>query len=143
MGLCGALRAGAFSQEETLLLYPPILLAMLLCWGWRRPLRPDVLAVHGVLLGAMAATPSNSGASRATSRPSRRRGPTWAWSSTWPARRTYAPLFIGSGAAAVDGAGTGRRRTALVTWARQRGRVSALARFHQATLFFAYSNWSP
>ncbi|MEZ4556804.1 MAG: hypothetical protein R2854_10220 [Caldilineaceae bacterium] len=44
-----------FSQEETLLLYPSLLLAMLLWWGWRRLLRPDVLAVHGVLLAAMAA----------------------------------------------------------------------------------------
>lgn len=39
-----------FSQEETLLLYPPILLAMLLWRGGRYFLQPHVIAVHGVII---------------------------------------------------------------------------------------------
>ncbi len=43
-----------FSQEQTILLYPPILLATLLWRGWRYLRQPPVLIAHLVCLGAMA-----------------------------------------------------------------------------------------
>ncbi|MCB0071788.1 MAG: glycosyltransferase family 39 protein, partial [Caldilineaceae bacterium] len=128
-----------FSQEETLLLYPSLLLAMLLWWGWRRLLRPDVLAVHGVLLAAMAARyaielwgqPGYFETIQAT-RPYV--GLVFDVAGAW---RTYAPLFIASARLPWTVLGLVGVGAALVTWARQRGRVNALVRFHQATLFFA------
>ncbi len=42
-----------YSQEETLLLYPPIFLAMVLWRGWRYLLRPAVLICNAVCLAAI------------------------------------------------------------------------------------------
>lgn len=43
-----------FSQEETLLLYPSILLGLLLWRGWRYFLQPSVWATHAICLAAAA-----------------------------------------------------------------------------------------
>ncbi len=42
-----------YSQEETLLLYPPVILAMVLWRGWRYLLRPAVLICNAVCLAAI------------------------------------------------------------------------------------------
>ena len=128
-----------FSQEETLLLYPPILLSMVLWRGRRWLLRPDVLAVHGVLLAAMAARyaievlgqPGYFETIQAT-RPYV--GLVFDVAGAW---RTYAPLFIAPARLPWTVLGLIGVGAALAAWGRQRGRVNALGRFHQATLFFA------
>ena len=128
-----------FSQEETLLLYPPILLSMVLWRGRRWLLRPDVLAVHGVLLAAMAARyaievlgqPGYFETIQAT-RPYV--GLVFDVAGAW---RTYAPLFIAPARLPWTVLGLIGVGTALAAWGRQRGRINALGRFHQATLFFA------
>ncbi len=44
-----------YSQEQALLLYPSILLAMLIWLGWRRLLAPPLLAAQAICLAAMGA----------------------------------------------------------------------------------------
>lgn len=128
-----------FSQEETLLLYPPILLAMLIWRGWRWLLRRDVLTANAVIVLAMAARyaieiwgqPGYFETIQST-RPYV--GFVFDVTGAW---RTYGPLFTAPARLPWTVFGLAGLVAALLALVQQRGRVGALSRFHQATLFFA------
>ncbi len=128
-----------FSQEQTILLYPPILLATLLWRGWRYLRQPPVLIAHLVCLGAMAVRYAieivgQPGFFETIQAERPYVGLIFDLPTAWAA---YAELFVAParlpwtlGALLAVGA-------ALVTLARRRWRLLDLDTFHQATLFFA------
>lgn len=128
-----------FSQEETLLLYPALLLAVLFWRGGRYLLRPPVFTAHAICVAAIAlralleiAGQPGYFQSIQAERPYLSLAPNVgaAWAAygpllVSPARLPWTILgLLGVGAALASLPGAG--------W-----RLDRLARFHQATLFFA------
>ena len=128
-----------YSQEETLLLYPPIILAMLLWRGWRYLLRPAVLICNIVCIGAIGLRY----AIEILGQP----GYFETIQSTRPyvglifdvigAWRVYGPLIAGPQRLAWTIFGLVAVIVALVSLKPVHWQLSALSRFHQASLYFA------
>ena len=128
-----------FSQEQTILLYPPILLATVIWRGWRYLRQPQVWPAHVICLAAMAAR----FAVEIVGQPG--------YFETIQAARPYVGLIFDVPAAwaAYDPLLLAPARlpwtlgailavvVALLALARRKGRVRDLPLFHQATLFFA------
>jgi hypothetical protein len=128
-----------FSQEETILLYPATVLATGLWSGWHRLLRREMLIVHTLCLLAIMARfgieiLGQPGYFETIQADRPYVGLIFDLRGAW---RTYSPLLIAPerigwtlGALLVVGA-------ALLTLRQRQWRLTALPRFHQATLFFA------
>ncbi len=132
-----------YSQEQALLLYPSILLAMVLWLGWRRLLTPPLLVAHALALAAMGARyaieiwgqPGYFETIQATR-------PYVGWvldvAGAW---QTYAPQLIAPERLPWTLAGLIALAAALViAWrARDQRRhgLRTLSLFHQSTLFYA------
>ncbi|MCB9138063.1 MAG: glycosyltransferase family 39 protein [Caldilineaceae bacterium] len=127
-----------FTQEQMILLYPALLLAMLLWRGPRYLLRPWVMAVNLICLGGIAARflmeklgqPGYFETIQST-RPYM--GLVFDVQGAW---QTYAPLLIAPARLPWTIAGLLALGVALVLWGQMRS-LEKLPRFHQATLFFA------
>jgi 4-amino-4-deoxy-L-arabinose transferase-like glycosyltransferase len=128
-----------FSQEEALLLYPLLLLALVIWRGWRALLQPTLLAAQTacllvILLRLVIEIFGQPGYLETIQAQRPYVGLRFDLAGAW---RTYGPLLLAPerlpwtlcGMLAV-GAALGSLRN--VGW-----RLSALTRFHQATLFFA------
>ena len=128
-----------FSQEETLLLYPSLLLAALLWRGGRYLLRPPVLAAHAICLAAiglralleLAGQPGYFQSIQAE-RPYLSMTPNLG--AAWAA---YGPLLVAPARLPWTLFGLLAAAAALVALHRAGWRLDRTARFHQATLFFA------
>ena len=128
-----------YSQEETLLLYPPIILAMLLWRGWRYLLRPAVLICNIVCIGAIGLRY----AIEILGQP----GYFETIQSTRPyvglifdvigAWRVYGPLIAGPQRLAWTIFALVAVIVALVALKPVHWQLTALSRFHQASLYFA------
>jgi 4-amino-4-deoxy-L-arabinose transferase-like glycosyltransferase len=127
-----------FSQEQMVLLYPPLLLAMIVWRGWRYLLQPTVLAVNLLCIGGMAlryfieivGQPGYFETIQAT-RPYV--GLIFDIPGAW---QTYAPLLVAPARQPWTLGGLLAVGVALAALARIR-RLRDLSLFHQATLFFA------
>ncbi len=128
-----------FSQEQTILLYPSILLATVLWRGWRFLLRPVVAAAHLLIIGGMVlryaiekfGQPGYFETIQAN-RPYV--GLIFDVRGAWA---TYAPLLIAPARLSWTLLMLVAIGVALVILARTGWRMNALRRFPQATLFFA------
>lgn len=132
-----------FSQEQTVLLYPSILLATILWRGWRFLLRPQVWPAHVVCLGAMAARFAveilgQPGYFETIQAQRPYVGLIFDLPAAWPA---YAPLLVAPERLPWTLLGLLAVGAALTALGKERRQVTALARFHQATLFFALQFW--
>lgn len=129
-----------FSQEETVLLYPPIVLAMILWHGWRYLLRREVWPAQAIILFGMAARYAievfgQPGFFETIQAERPYVGLVFDPAATWPA---YAGLLIAPDRLPWTIAGGLALGVALSVLARQQNwRVAQIDPFHQATLFFA------
>ena len=128
-----------FSQEQMVLLYPSILLAMLLWRGWRYLLRPQVWPAQAICLAAMALRY----AIEILGQPG--------YFETIQAERPYVGLILDLPAAWAAYAslliaperlpwtlfGLLAVVAAAAAWGKARGRLAQVVSYHQATLFFA------
>lgn len=128
-----------FSQEQTILLYPPILLATVLWRGWRYLLQPQVWPAHVLCLAAMGARFAIEIAGQPGYFETIQAARPYvgfifdvpaAWSAYGPLLLTPARLPWTLGAILAVSA-------AMVALARSNWRLRNLSLFHQATLFFA------
>ena len=127
-----------YSQEQALLLYPSIVLAMLIWLGWRRLLTPPLLVAHAICVAAMGARyaieiwgqPGYFETIQATR-------PYVGWvldvTGAW---RTYAPQLVSPDRLPWTLAGVVALGAALVIATRTRS-LRTLPLFHQSTLFYA------
>ena len=127
-----------FSQEQTVLLYPPLLLGMVLWRGWRFLLRRDVWPAHLLILAAMAVRYAieilgQPGFFETIQAERPYVGLIFDVAATWPA---YAPLLVAPDRLAWTLAGVLAIGVALAALARGGWRPAHIDRFHQATLFF-------
>jgi hypothetical protein len=128
-----------FSQEQTVLLYPSILLAVILWRGWRYLLRPQVWPAHAICLGAMALRFAveilgQPGYFETIQAERPYVGLIFDLPATWPA---YAPLLVAPERLPWTLLGFLAVGAALAALYRARWKIVCLPRFHQATLFFA------
>jgi hypothetical protein len=128
-----------FSQEETILLYPPLLLAMLLWRGGRFLLRPAVLAANLLCLAAMGVRylieiQGQPGYFETIQAQRPYVGMILDWSGAWA---TYDHLLVSLDRLPWTVFGLVAVGAALWALGRVRGRLLMLSGFHQATLFFA------
>jgi 4-amino-4-deoxy-L-arabinose transferase-like glycosyltransferase len=128
-----------FSQEETILLYPALLLATSLWSGWHSLLRPHVLVTHLICLAAMGTRfaieifgQPGYFETIQTARPYI--GLIFDWQGAW---HTYSPLLIAPERLPWTLCGLLAVSAALVALVRVDWRLPDLSQFHQATLFFA------
>ena len=128
-----------FSQEQTILIYPPLLLGMVLWRGWRYLLNRRVWPAQVICLAAMALRYAIEvlGQPGYFETIQARRpyvglifDPLTAWAA-------YARLFVAPERLLWTLAGVFAVAVALVALARARWRPTQLPDFHQATLFFA------
>lgn len=128
-----------YSQEETILLYPALVLAWVGWYGWRSLLQGQVLVANLICLAAMGirfvieiwGQPGYFETIQAE-RPYI--GLFFDWRGAW---NTYSPLLIEPVRLPWTLLGLLAIIVALVAWARVRWRLADLPRFHAATLFFA------
>lgn len=135
----GSFVLALFSHEQTLLLYPPLLLGVLLWRGWRYFLRPPVLAAQLICVAAIAlryvieqlGQPDYLAAVQ-SSKPfiSLLSDVSGAW-------REYGSLFSSARRLPWTVFGLLAIGVAVVNLRRVGWRLVQLPRFHQATLFFA------
>jgi 4-amino-4-deoxy-L-arabinose transferase-like glycosyltransferase len=128
-----------FSQEETILLYPPLVLSMALWRGWRYLLHREVWPAQVIMLGGMAVRYAievlgQPGFFETIQAERPYVGLVFDVAATWPA---YASLLIAPDRLLWTLAGVLALMVALVALARGSWRPINLERFHQATLFFA------
>lgn len=128
-----------FSQEETILLYPPILLAMLLWRGGRFLLRPAVLAANLLCLVAMGLRylveiQGQPGYFETIQAQRPYVGMILDWSGAWA---TYDQLLVSLDRLPWTLFGIVAVAVAVWSLAQVRGQLLTLPGFHQATLFFA------
>jgi 4-amino-4-deoxy-L-arabinose transferase-like glycosyltransferase len=128
-----------FSQEETLLLYPTLLLGFVWWRGWRVLLQPPVLASQALILAAMAArylleTVGQPGYFETIQAERPYVGLVFEVTDAW---RIYSPLLLAPERLPFTLGALVAVAVALALLARQRGRPARLPLFHQATLFFA------
>ncbi|HQY92046.1 glycosyltransferase family 39 protein [Caldilinea sp.] len=128
-----------FSQEETILLYPSLVLGMVLWRGWRYLLHREIWPAQVVMLVGMAVRYAievlgQPGFFETIQAERPYVGLVFDVAATWPA---YASLLIASDRLPWTLAGVLAIVAALVVLARGGWRPMHLERFHQATLFFA------
>ncbi|MEM7532392.1 MAG: glycosyltransferase family 39 protein [Chloroflexota bacterium] len=127
-----------FSQEETILLYPSLLLATVLWRGWRYLLTPTQIVVHGICVVAMGlrylieiiGQPQYFETIQST-RPYV--GLIFDIQGAWA---TYAPILIAQERLPWTVLSLVAVGAALVSLAKANWQIKKLSRFHQATLFF-------
>jgi 4-amino-4-deoxy-L-arabinose transferase-like glycosyltransferase len=127
-----------FSQEQTVLLYPSLLLAMVLWRGGRFLLRREIWPAHLLILAAMAARYAveilgQPGFFETIQAERPYVGLIFDVAATWPA---YAPLLVAPDRLPWTLAGALAIGAALAALARGGWRPVQIDRFHQATLFF-------
>lgn len=132
-----------FSQEETILLYPAIVLATLLWQGGRFFLRREVAVGHLVCVAAIVVRYAieimgQPGYFETIQAERPYVGLVFDLVGAW---RTYGPLLVAPERVPWTLAGLGAVGVALVALRRVGGRLADLPRFHQATLFFALHFW--
>ncbi|MBW7881200.1 MAG: glycosyltransferase family 39 protein [Caldilineaceae bacterium] len=128
-----------FSQEQTLLLYPPVLIAMVLWHGWRYLLHRNVWPAQVIVVAAMLARllielVGQPGYFQTIQAERPYVGLIFDVPSAW---RAYAQLLVTPDRLVWTLLGAVAIGAALAAAARTRWRVAALPGFHQATLFFA------
>jgi len=129
-----------FSQEETVLLYPPIVIAMIVWHGWRYLLRRDVWPAQAIILAGMALRfvveiVGQPGFFETIQAERPYVGLILDVAAAWPA---YASLLVAPDRLAWTLAGLLAVAVALGALGRGRWRVAGIDRFHQATVFFAW-----
>jgi hypothetical protein len=135
----GLFTLALFSQEETLLLYPTLLLGFVWWRGWRFLLQPPVLTSQALILAAMAArylleTVGQPGYFETIQAERPYVGLVFEVTDAW---RIYSPLLLAPERLPFTLGALLAVTVALGLLARQRGRPARLPLFHQATLFFA------
>lgn len=128
-----------FSQEQTVLLYPPLLLGMVLWRSWRYLLHRTVWSAHLLILAALAVRYAieivgQPGFFETIQAERPYVAPLFDVAATWPA---YAPLLVAPDRLPWTLAALLAVGVALLALARTGWRLAQLDRFHQATLFFA------
>lgn len=128
-----------FSQEQTVLLYPPLLLGMMLWRGGRFLLRREVWLAQLLIVTALAARYTieilgQPGFFETIQAERPYIAPLFDVAATWPA---YAPLLMAPDRLPWTLAALLAITVALLALARHGWRPAQLAHFHQATLFFA------
>lgn len=128
-----------FSQEQTVLLYPPIILAFVLWRGWRYLLRPQVWPAQVICLLALGLRfaleiVGQPGYFETIQSERPYVGLIFDLPTAWAA---YAPLLIAPERLVWTLAALLATAVALWALAHRRWRLSELAPYHQATLFFA------
>lgn len=128
-----------FSQEETILLYPALLLATWLWQGWQGLRQPRTVLTHLACLALMGGRYALEIVGQPgyfetiqTDRPYV--GLAFDVAGAW---RTYGPLLIAPARLLWTVGGLLAVMVALVAWGQAKGQLRTLPRFHQATLFFA------
>lgn len=129
-----------FSQEQTVLLYPPLLLGMVLWRGLRWLLRREVWPAHALILAGMVVRYlieifGQPGFFETIQAERPYVTPRFDVATAWPA---YAPLLTAPERLPWTLAALLAVGVALVALAQQRWRLAHLRPFHQATLFFAW-----
>ena len=129
-----------FSQEETVLLYPPIVIAMIVWHGWRYLLRRDVWPAHLLILAGMALRFAveilgQPGFFETIQAERPYVGLILDVAAAWPA---YASLLVAPERLPWTLAGLLAVTVALIALGRGGWRIAGIDRFHQATLFFAW-----
>lgn len=129
-----------FSQEQTVLLYPPLLLATVFWRGWRFLLRRAVWPAHLLIAGALAVRYAieilgQPGFFETIQAERPYVALIFDVAGTWPA---YAPLLVAPDRLPWTLAALLAVGVALAALARGSWRPSQIERFHQATLFFTW-----
>ncbi len=129
-----------FSQEETVLLYPPIVIAMVVWHGWRYLLRRDVWPAQAIIMAGMALRfaveiVGQPGFFETIQAERPYVGLILDVAAAWPA---YASLLVAPDRLAFTLAGLLAVAVALGALGRGGWRIAGIDRFHQATLFFAW-----
>ena len=135
----GLFTVAVFTQEQTVLLYPPILLAALLWRGWRYLLRPAVWPAHVLCLLAMGLRfaieiVGQPGYFETIQAERPYVGLILDLPAAWGA---YAPLLLAPERLPWTIFGLVAVAAALFALRRGQGKLAQLAPYHQATLFFA------
>ncbi|MFN3982837.1 MAG: ArnT family glycosyltransferase [Caldilinea sp.] len=128
-----------FSQEQTVLLYPPLLVGMMLWRGWRYLLRREVWPAHLLILIGIGVRYAieilgQPGFFETIQAERPYVAPLFDVAAAWPA---YAPLLVAPERLPWTLAGVLAVGAALVALARSGWRPAQLSTFDQATLFFA------
>ncbi len=128
-----------FSQEETLLLYPPLLLGFVWWRGWRHLLQPPVLVSQLLIMAAIGArylieTVGQPGYFETIQAERPYVGLVFEITDAW---RIYSPLLLAPERLPFTLGGLVAVAVALVSLARHSWRPQHLPLFQQATLFFA------
>ncbi|MFN8464382.1 MAG: glycosyltransferase family 39 protein [Caldilineaceae bacterium] len=129
-----------FSQEQMVLLYPSILLAMLVWRGWRYLFRPQVWPAQAICLAAMGVRFAieilgQPGYFETIQSQRPYVGLIFDLSAAWSA---YANLLIAPERLPWTLFGLLAVAVAVAAWAKARWRMAAVAPYHQATLFFTF-----
>jgi len=129
-----------FSQEQTVLLYPALVLGMALWRGWRWLLRRDVWPAHALILAGMAVRyvieiVGQPGFFETIQAERPYVTPRFDVATAWPA---YAPLLVAPERLPWTLTALLAVSAALVALVQHRLRIVQLKPFHQATLFFAW-----
>lgn len=128
-----------FSQEQTVLLYPPLLAGMLLWRGWRWLLRRDVWPAHVLIVAGIGVRYvieilGQPGFFETIQAERPYVTPLFDVAAAWPA---YAPLLVAPERLPWTLAGALAFGVALLALVRSSWRLAQLALFDQATIFFA------
>lgn len=128
-----------FSQEETLLLYPPLLLGFVWWRGWRHLLQPPVLVSQALILAAIGArylieTVGQPGYFETIQAERPYVGLVFEVTDAW---RIYSPLLLAPERLPFTLGGLAAVAVAVVLLARTGWRPLRLPLFQQATIFFA------
>jgi hypothetical protein len=128
-----------FSQEQTVLLYPPLLLGMVLWRGWRYLVRREVWPAQALIVAGMGVRFAieiigQPGFFETIQAERPYVAPLFDIAAAWPA---YAALLIAPERLPWTAASLLAIGAALLLWVRRGGRPALLPPFHQATLFFA------
>ena len=134
---------GLYSQEETLLLYPPLILAMVLWRGWRFFWRRDVLLAHLSCLVALALRFAieiigQPGYFETIQAQRPYVGLIFDLRGAW---QTYAPLLLAPERLLWTLAGLWALGVAFFALHKVQWRLQELSLFHQATLLVALQFW--
>lgn len=135
----GMFALALFSQEETLLLYPTLLLGFVWWRGWRHLLQPPVLASQALILAALAArylveTIGQPGYFETIQAERPYVGLVFEVTDAW---RVYSPLLLAPERLPFTLGALVAVSVAVILLAGAGWRPARLPLFHQATLFFA------